>query len=84
MRECTVRTVKNVLVRLCNIDGQSIQVKRKTKVLPMTNRNRWWFVLHASESLLLALEELWPNGTTADILEIAAMLPTSGSQPSNP
>ena len=34
-------------------------MKRKTKFIPQPERSQWWFVLHADESLLVALEEKW-------------------------
>jgi len=58
LQECSVRSVRNTLTRLCGI-GNSVRVKRKTKVNPSTHRSQWWFVLHADESLLVALEEKW-------------------------
>ena len=60
LQECSVRSVKNALTRLCGIDN-SVQVKRKTKVNPSTRRSQWWFVLHADETLLVALEEKWDS-----------------------
>ena len=38
-----------------------VEVKRKTKVHPLTHRTQWWFVLHANENLLVALEEKWAS-----------------------
>ena len=60
LRDCTVKSVKNVIVRVCKID-RGVHVKRKLKENSVTNKTRWWFVLHGSESLLCELEEKWPQ-----------------------
>ena len=38
LQECSVRSVRNTLTRLCGI-GNSVRVKRKTKVNPSTHRS---------------------------------------------
>ena len=40
---------------------REVHVKRKLKENSATNKTRWWFVLHGSESLLCELEEKWPQ-----------------------
>ena len=54
-----VKSVKNVIVHFCKIDSR-IHTKCKVKENPVTNKARWWFVLHSSESLLCDLEESGP------------------------
>ena len=89
LRDCTVKSVKNVIVRVCKID-RGVHVKRKVKENPVTNKVRWWFVLHGSESLLCDLEEKWPqvNLQTSWKLEpcykpIDSLSPGSDSCPSD-
>ena len=60
LQECTVKSVRNVRARLCNIDN-SVQVRRKARAHPLTNKKQWWFVLHAHENVLVALEEKWAS-----------------------
>ena len=61
LQECTVKSVRNVLTHLCNIDNSVVQVKRKARVHPLTNKNQWWFVLHAHENVLVTLEQKWAS-----------------------
>ena len=58
MKDSTVKSVKNVISRVCKIDG-GLRVKRKTKENPVTNRTKWWFVIHADECLLSDLDAKW-------------------------
>lgn len=58
MKDSTVKSVKNVISRVCKIDG-GLHVKRKTKDNPITNRTKWWFVIHADEHLLSELDAKW-------------------------
>ena len=58
MKDSTVKSVKNVISRVCKIDG-GLRVKRKTKDNPVTNRSKWWFVIHADEHLLSELDAKW-------------------------
>ena len=50
-------------------------MKCKVKENLVTNKVRWWFVLHGSEILLCDLEESGP-GELANLLEARAMLQT--------
>jgi len=43
---------------LCKIDG-GLRLKRKAKDNPITNRTKWWFVIHADEHLLSELDAKW-------------------------
>ena len=59
--DCTVKSVRlNVIVCVCKINRE-VHAKRKVKENPVTNKARWWFVLHGNESLLCELEEKWPK-----------------------
>ena len=58
MKDSTVKSVKNVISCVCKIDG-GLRVKRKTKENPVTNRTKWWFVIHADECLLSDLDAKW-------------------------
>ena len=60
LRDCTVKSVKNVIVYFCKIDSR-IHVKCKVKENPVTNKARWWFVHHSTESLLCDFEESGPR-----------------------
>lgn len=57
LRDCTV---KSAIFCVCKID-RGVHVKRKVKENSVTNKDRWWFVLHGCESLLCKLEEKWPQ-----------------------
>ena len=58
LRDCTIKSVKNVIARVCKIDS-GVHVKRKVKENPTSKKTRWWFVLHATEDLLCDLEGKW-------------------------
>ena len=58
LRDCTVKSVKNVIARVCKIDS-GVHVKRKVKENSTSKKIRWWFVLHATEDLLCDLEGKW-------------------------
>ena len=47
-------SVKNVISRICKLEN-GLHVRRKTKFSPVTNKTKWWFVVHADEGLLSEL-----------------------------
>ena len=47
--ECIINSVKNVIFRVCKL----------TKVSPVTNKTKWWFVVHTDEGLLSELNTKW-------------------------
>ena len=57
MKHTTTKTIKNAISRFCNIEGLSI--RRKTRNNPSTQKESWWFVIHADEVLLNELESKW-------------------------
>ena len=57
MKHTTTKTIKNAISRFCNIEGLSI--RRKTRNNPSTQKENWWFVIHADEVLLNELESKW-------------------------
>ena len=58
LSECTVNSVKNVISRICKLEN-GLHVRRKTKFSPVTNKTKWWFVVHADEGLLSELNTKW-------------------------
>ena len=56
LRESTVRSVKSVISRLCNVNT-GIRIKRKTRTL--SDKPQWWYVVHGDESVLSNLESRW-------------------------
>ena len=58
LRDSTVNSVKNVISRICKLEN-GIRVRRKTKVSPVTNKRKWWYVVHADEDLLTELNTKW-------------------------
>ena len=59
MAESTVRSVKNVITRFCNVAPGGLYVKRKDRVIATTNKSVWWYVVHADEKVLCDLESKW-------------------------
>ena len=59
-RSTTVSVVKDAIVDLANIEANELQVKRKYRVIG-EGRTRWWFVVHAEEETLQALDATWPQ-----------------------
>ena len=59
MAESTVRSVKNVITRLCNISHRGMYVKRKDRVSAATNKSVWWYIVRADEEILCDLETKW-------------------------
>ena len=53
IRSCTTSTIKNAISQLTNV-GESINIRRKFK--KDGNRLRWWFVIHAEETVLKSLD----------------------------
>ena len=58
LRDSTVNSVKNVISRICKLEN-GIRVRRKTKVSPVTNKTKWWYVVHADEDFLTELNTKW-------------------------
>ena len=58
LRDSTVNSVKNVISRICKLEN-GIRVRRKTKVSPVSNKTKWWCVVHADEDLLTELNTKW-------------------------
>ena len=58
MRETTVRSVKGVISKLCKIES-GFKVKRKDLTGDSLNKPKWWFVIHADESVLAKLDSGW-------------------------
>ena len=63
MRETTVRSVKGVISKLCKIES-GFKVKRKDQTGDSSHKPRWWFVIHANESVLAKLDSSW--GSVSD------------------
>ena len=59
MRDCTTKSVRNAINRVCKID-KGVYVNRNFFENPATRRFKWWFTLHGDESLLNDLESKWP------------------------
>ena len=57
-----------VIARLSGIE--SLKIKRKTIVDSTGQVKRWWFIIHASESVLKSLDSRWE----AVHLEVRGML----------
>ena len=57
MKVTTTSSLKSTLLKFC--PPTSLQIKRKTVLDIAGNVRRWWFVIHASENLLLDLEGRW-------------------------
>jgi len=49
LSECTVNSVKNVISRICKLEN-GLHVRCKTKFSPVTNKTKWWFVVHTDGS----------------------------------
>ena len=58
-RECTTKSVKNVIARVCNMN-KGVYMKRKVAENPQSKKSNWWFVLHGNESVLCDLERKGP------------------------
>ena len=59
-RSATVSVVKDTIVNLAKIGTNELQVKRKYKFKGEGKVN-WWFVVHAKEETLKALDAAWPQ-----------------------
>ena len=59
MKHTTTKTIKNAISRFCKIEGLSI--RRKVRNNPSTQKESWWFVIHADEVLLNELESKWDS-----------------------
>lgn len=59
MAESTVRFVKNIITRFCNVAPGGLYVKHKDRVTAATNKSVWWYVVHADEKVLCDLESKW-------------------------
>ena len=59
MAESTVRSVKNVITRFCNVAPSRLNVKRKNRVMSDINKSVWWYIIHADEKVLSDLESKW-------------------------
>ena len=53
----TTLSLKSTLLKFCSLTF--LQIKRKTMLDVAGNVRRWWFVIHASENVLLDLEGRW-------------------------
>ena len=58
LKSSSAKTVKSVILRVCKIGGE-LRIKRKDRENPITGRQRWWYVVHGSESTLMELEAKW-------------------------
>ena len=59
LKNSTTNTVKNVILRLCKVDGE-IRVRRKDKE-GKSKKSTWWYVVHGDEHLLTELESKWAS-----------------------
>ena len=59
MKHTTTKTIKNAISRFCKIE--SLSVRRKVRNNPSTQKESWWFVIHADEVLLNELESKWDS-----------------------
>ena len=59
LKNSTTNTVKNVISRLCKVDGE-IRVRRKDKE-GKSKKSTWWYVVHGDEHLLAELEARWAS-----------------------
>ena len=57
MKVTTTTSLKSTILKFCPLT--SLQIKRKTVLDVAGNVRRWWFVIHASENVLLDLEGRW-------------------------
>ena len=57
MRVTTSTSLHSVIARLSGIE--SLKIKRKTIVDRTGQVKRWWFIIHASESVLKSLDSRW-------------------------
>ena len=57
MKVTTVFTLMNALSKMFN--ATNLQIKRKTVLDNAGEVKRWWFIIHASESVLCNLDDTW-------------------------
>ena len=61
MKVTTTSSLKSTILKFCpqTTSQTTLQIKRKTVLDVVGNVRRWWFVIHASENVLLDLEGSW-------------------------
>ena len=59
MQVTTSSSLHSVITKLSTVKNESLKIKRKTIVNGAGQVTRWWFVIHAPESILKALDSEW-------------------------
>ena len=78
MKHTTTKTIGNAIS--CFYKIEDLKIKRKVRSNPSTQKQSWWFVIHADEVLLNELESNWtplicrPHGYYSIALNLLSIL----------